>query len=164
MSIQSEINRLDQNIQDSLSAVASKGVEVPESANSNDLPGLINEIPTNSNFIVTCTVDVANSTLTNVSHSLEEIQAAFQRNEHIVINGDLSQMMPNAMAVLPLILLTEAEAAFASIVYMYGCATSITAGIRPSSGNYLVMIPLQEQIAVVSSEDAVEEGKITIVV
>lgn len=44
MSIESEINRINQNIQDSLSAVASKGVEVPEGANSDDLPGLINEI------------------------------------------------------------------------------------------------------------------------
>ena len=41
MSIQSEINRLSGNVTNALAAIASKGVTVPSSANSNDLADLI---------------------------------------------------------------------------------------------------------------------------
>ena len=44
MSIQSEINRIQSNVNYSLQAVAEYGIDVPEGANSNDLPQLINEI------------------------------------------------------------------------------------------------------------------------
>lgn len=46
MSIQSEIARIDSNIANSLLKVAAKGVTVPDNASSNDLPGLIEQIPT----------------------------------------------------------------------------------------------------------------------
>ena len=49
MSISSEINRIAQNVSDSLTAVASKGATVPSGANSDDLPDLISSLPsTNS--------------------------------------------------------------------------------------------------------------------
>lgn len=45
MSISSEINRIAQNVSDSLTAVASKGTTVPSGANSDDLPDLIASLP-----------------------------------------------------------------------------------------------------------------------
>jgi len=45
MSISSEINRIAQNVSDSLTAVASKGATVPSGANSDDLPDLISSLP-----------------------------------------------------------------------------------------------------------------------
>ena len=44
MSIQSEINRISGNVQASLSAVAAAGITVPEGANSDDLPALIEAV------------------------------------------------------------------------------------------------------------------------
>lgn len=41
MSIASEISRIQQNISDSLTAVANKGVTVPSGSNSDDLADLI---------------------------------------------------------------------------------------------------------------------------
>ena len=41
MSIQSEIDRINSNIQSALNAVADTGVSVPENANSNDLPAAV---------------------------------------------------------------------------------------------------------------------------
>ena len=41
MSIQSEINRINSNVQAALNAVADTGVSVPENANSNDLPAAV---------------------------------------------------------------------------------------------------------------------------
>ena len=41
MSIQSEINRINSNVQSALNAVADTGVSVPEGANSNDLPAAV---------------------------------------------------------------------------------------------------------------------------
>ena len=41
MSIQSEIDRINSNVQSALNAVADTGVSVPENANSNDLPAVV---------------------------------------------------------------------------------------------------------------------------
>ena len=41
MSIQSEIDRINSNVQSALNAVADTGVSVPEGANSNDLPAAV---------------------------------------------------------------------------------------------------------------------------
>ena len=46
MSIMAEIQRIDNNIANALSACAEKGVTVPADANSNNLPGLIAQIST----------------------------------------------------------------------------------------------------------------------
>lgn len=51
MSIQSEIDRIAQNVSDSLDAVAAKGVTVPAGSTSDDLPSLIASIPTGSGGI-----------------------------------------------------------------------------------------------------------------
>jgi hypothetical protein len=44
MSIQSEINRIKGNVDDTLSALSGAGVAVPANANSDDLPALVNEL------------------------------------------------------------------------------------------------------------------------
>lgn len=44
MSIQSEIDRISNNVNNAIQAVEAKGVSVPEGANSDNLPELINEI------------------------------------------------------------------------------------------------------------------------
>lgn len=45
MSVSSEISRISTNVSDSLSAVAAKGVVVPQGSTSDDLAGLITDIP-----------------------------------------------------------------------------------------------------------------------
>ena len=49
MSISSEISRISQNVSDSLSAVAAKGVSVPSGSTSDNLPTLISSINTGDN-------------------------------------------------------------------------------------------------------------------
>lgn len=46
MSIQTEINRISGNVSSALSAIADKGVSVPEAANSDDLASLIEQVET----------------------------------------------------------------------------------------------------------------------
>lgn len=41
MSIKSQIERISQNVQDTAAALGEVGAEVPESVNSDDLPGLV---------------------------------------------------------------------------------------------------------------------------
>ena len=55
MSIQSEINRISQNVADSLTAVAAKGVTVPTGSTSDDLPELISQITSGSGSAITIT-------------------------------------------------------------------------------------------------------------
>lgn len=55
MSISSEISRISQNVADSLTAVAAKGVTVPAGSNSDDLPGLIALIQQGAGSAITIT-------------------------------------------------------------------------------------------------------------
>ena len=55
MSILSEINRIAQNVADSLTAVAAKGVTVPTGSTSDDLPELISQISSGSGSAITIT-------------------------------------------------------------------------------------------------------------
>ena len=55
MSISSEISRISQNVADSLTAVAAKGVTVPAGSNSDDLPGLIALIQQGAGSAITLT-------------------------------------------------------------------------------------------------------------
>lgn len=50
MSIQSEITRIADNVDDALSAIAAKGVTVPSGANSDDMATLIGQISTAGNY------------------------------------------------------------------------------------------------------------------
>lgn len=61
MSISSEINRISQNVSDSLTAVASKGATVPSGANSDDLPDLIASLPSTHSVTYNLTSGVSAS-------------------------------------------------------------------------------------------------------
>lgn len=81
MSIASEISRISQNVSDSLTAVAAKGVTVPSGSTSDDLPELIAAIQTGSGSAITIT-DTTDShggiirTITGVSLAGDTVTAA----------------------------------------------------------------------------------------
>lgn len=81
MSIPSQINRIAQNVEDSLTAVATKGVVVPSGSNSDDLPGLISQIATGSGSAISI-VDTTDEhggiirTITGVSLAGDTVTAA----------------------------------------------------------------------------------------
>lgn len=108
MSIASEIERIQTNVTNSLDAVASYGVEVPEGANSNDLPEAINNIGTkiptktsqlenDSGFLTEVPKEIMliNVTLNDdgtysVDKSYEEIsKAVYSGRQCIALNNDL---------------------------------------------------------------------------
>lgn len=96
-------------------------------------------------LIVTCTADFMNGTLTDVSHTLAQIQSAYAEGKHIILNADISQLSSNAKASLPLIMVEETGVHFSAVIFMGDGATAITTGIRPSAGNYLMVMPLVQQ-------------------
>lgn len=69
MSIQSEINRISQNVSDSLTAVAAKGVTVPTGSTSDDLPDLIAAIPSGGGggIVITDTTDSHGGTIREIT-------------------------------------------------------------------------------------------------
>lgn len=69
MSISSEINRISQNITNSLSAIAAKGVTVPAGSTSDDLPDLITQISGGGNggIIITDTTDSHGGTIRTIT-------------------------------------------------------------------------------------------------
>ena len=81
MSIASEISRLSQNVSDSLTAVAAKGVTVPSGSTSDDLPDLIAAIQSGGGSAISI-VDTADShggtirTITGVSLAGDTVTAA----------------------------------------------------------------------------------------
>lgn len=66
MSIQSEITRISGNVSDSLDAVSAKGVTVPSGSNSDDLAGLIAQIPSSS-VIISDTLDSHGGTIRTIT-------------------------------------------------------------------------------------------------
>lgn len=60
MSISSEISRISQNITDSLTAVANKGVTVPGGSTSDNLPNLISQISTGGSYNSGTQIDYTN--------------------------------------------------------------------------------------------------------
>lgn len=69
MSIASEISRIQQNVSDSLSAVAAKGVTVPQGSNSDDLPELIAQIQQGGSggIVIADTQDAAGGTVRTIT-------------------------------------------------------------------------------------------------
>ena len=69
MSISSEISRISQNVADSLTAVANKGVTVPVGSTSDDLPDLIAQITTGGGggIVITDTTDSAGGTIRTIT-------------------------------------------------------------------------------------------------
>ena len=69
MSIESEINRINNNVTDALAATAEKGATVPEDANSDDLGTLIRSIPTGGKSLPPMRISLS-GTQTSVSWGL----------------------------------------------------------------------------------------------
>lgn len=102
-------------------------------------------------FIIDAVADFANNCLTDVSHSFDEIKAAYERNEHIVINVNIEQLFPNGNATVPLVMIDNEKAAFSTVVYI-DSAVNFYASIR-SDRTYLSINPLvgQEQIDAINA-------------
>ena len=85
MSIESEITRISENVQNSLNAVAEQGVEVPTGANSNDLAELIAEIKNSSTVTVSKNGTVSTLTVTdkNGTQSVEINDGASVKPEFV---------------------------------------------------------------------------------
>lgn len=76
MSISSQISRISQNVADSLTAVANKGVTVPAGSNSDDLPDLIAQITTGggSGIVITDTTDAAGGTIRTITAEVVNLE------------------------------------------------------------------------------------------
>ena len=77
MSISSEISRIAQNVADSLTAVANKGVTVPVGSNSDDLPDLIAQIETGGggSIVITDTLDEHGGTIRTIKAESVRMQS-----------------------------------------------------------------------------------------
>lgn len=80
MSIESEINRINNNVNDALAATAEKGATVPEGANSDDLGTLIRSIPTGGSSLPPLRIRL-NGTETSISWGLGEKYTAAELYE-----------------------------------------------------------------------------------
>lgn len=77
MSIASEISRISQNVADSLTAVANKGVTVPTGSTSDDLPDLIAQISQGGGggIVITDTTDSHGGTIRTITAEAVTLQA-----------------------------------------------------------------------------------------
>jgi hypothetical protein len=80
MSIESEINRINNNVNDALAATAEMGATVPEDANSDDLGTLIRSIPTGGSSLPPLRIRL-NGTETSISWGLGEKYTAAELYE-----------------------------------------------------------------------------------
>jgi hypothetical protein len=111
----------------------------------NDLKDLINS--KQEMFKITAIVDFTSRVLTYTSCTFTEIAEAHARGNHVILDVDIGQMMPNGRAILPLIMFDGTNAVFGTVVYM-GTITNFVVGIKPS-GSYVLATDLvtQEQIS-----------------
>ena len=120
-----------------------KGVDYFTDADKEEIIIAVTENIPAGVFIIDAVADFANKCLTNVSRSFDEIKAAYERNEHIVLNVNIEQLIPKGNATLPLVLIDNENAAFSTVVYMDG-AVNILTGIR-IDGTYILINPLVGQ-------------------
>jgi hypothetical protein len=98
MSIQSEIDRINNAKTSIKSAISSKGVSVPSDASIEDLPALVRSIPqegggSESNTMrVTFDFDLASMQARNPSHTSTEIADAFESG--VIVQGVFSFIEP----------------------------------------------------------------------
>ena len=92
-------------------------------------------------FTVTATVDFSNNVLTNVSCTFDEIVEAHGRGDHIVLNADIVQLIPNGKAYLPFVEIDDSGACFSTVVYMDN-VMSFVAVINADGSAHMVVTPL----------------------
>lgn len=78
MSIQNEINRINQNVANTYSALRSMGATLPETQNSDNLASAVRTIPQSGGgedevVWVNCTCDLATMQIIYISHTYEEL-------------------------------------------------------------------------------------------
>ena len=95
MSVQSQINRLQQNVAAAYTVVGDRGGDIPEQMNSNNLPQAINTIPLNADFLV---VKVDFNTYV-ASHSASEIRTAQQAGKVVITTDSYGMLVPLYNAV-----------------------------------------------------------------
>lgn len=94
-------------------------------------------------YIITADVDLATGTLINVSKSFEEIRKAFYRGDHVILQMDMSQMMPGLIGSLPLSAMMEGEASFVMVSYL-SAPTLFLIGIQATGSASLMMVELAD--------------------
>lgn len=114
MSVQEEINRINQNIANTYSAMGEMGATLPAEQNSDNIASTVRSIPQSggsvSSFRVTAIANFTSETdgtLTDVSHSFTEIQEANNRGECITLDVDISQVSPNQIIRINLVSFIE---------------------------------------------------------
>lgn len=125
MSIQSEIERIEANVNNSLAAINNKGVSIPEGANSNNLPELIAQIPTGEE---------------DVQEELAALQSQIEANTSAIagINTDLLSLLTNYVLPQKTDLNDMSEATRTrSISFAYYV---LNATNSPDSGGYGIVI------------------------
>lgn len=104
MSIQSEIDRINNAKAEIAEAISEKGVAVAEGTSIEDLPELVRSIPqeggSDNDVIlwVTCETDPTTMTLKNFSHSYDEIVQAVTSNKAVKIKSNYENA-PNEFSI-----------------------------------------------------------------
>ena len=94
MSIQAEIDRINNAKNEIAEAISEKGVPVAEGTSIDNLPGLIRSIPQEGggsgdcNFVVSTVFDISTMTITSISHTYDEIQSAIQEGKQVLFRSN----------------------------------------------------------------------------
>ena len=93
MSIQSEIDRLNNAKAEIAEAISEKGVAVPTGTSFDGFPALVRGIPQeggsgDSNVTVTFDMDISTISASNFSHTYDEIVALLSENKNILAKGN----------------------------------------------------------------------------
>ncbi len=118
MSIQDEINRINQNIANTYSALGDMGATLPSKQNSENMANAVRTIPqgnagSSSSFKVTATANLTSETggiLTDISHSYTDIEAASNSGKCVNIDVDIGQMSEGQRVTLCLVSYIEGAA------------------------------------------------------
>lgn len=150
MSVQDEINRINQNVADTYSALGDMGASLPEIQNSNNMANTVRTIPQSgdggsaSSFRVTATASLTSQTggiLTEVSRTFSEIETANAEGKCVVLDIDISQINLGQRAALPLIsYINNAVALFGGSINtaMTGCMQM--SAMLDAEGNALIFV------------------------
>lgn len=108
MSIQSEIDRINNAKSEIASAISSKGVSVAGDTNIEDLPALIRSIPQEGGenvsdlFKITCDFNAETMQVENVSHTASEIFEAYNNGKIIQLVARIDQEDSTLLVMLNL--------------------------------------------------------------
>lgn len=112
MSIQDEINRINQNIANTYSAMGEMGATLPANQNSDNLANTVRSVPQggtsggeNKIFRVAATAIPTSQTggnMTVENCSFAQIREAYDNGYYIYVDGDLSDLGINGFVTIPM--------------------------------------------------------------